>query len=89
MTREECIDGLQKIVEFDKNKILVRVHVGFLIHAIKFMKEHETIVRCKDCKYWKNKYKEYDVHPWLPCMEINTSGNWFCAYGEKDVKLDE
>lgn len=42
MTLEECIDGLQEVVEFDKNKILVRVHVGFLIHAIKFMKEQEA-----------------------------------------------
>ena len=42
------------------------------------------LVRCEDCKYWKNKYREYDMHPWLPCMEIHTSGNWFCGYGEKE-----
>ena len=42
-----------------------------------------VIVRCKDCKYWKNKYMEYDVHPWLPCMEINTRGDWFCADAER------
>ena len=51
-------------------------------HIEAFMKDQEKIVLCKDCKYWKNKYMEYDVHPWLPCMEINTKGNWFCAEGE-------
>ena len=51
--------------------------------ALELLKEQETMVRCKDCKYWKNKYTKYIVHPWLPCMEINTSENWFCAYGER------
>ena len=41
------------------------------------------LVRCKDCKYWKNGYRNYDVHPWLPCMEIHTNGKWFCGYGER------
>ena len=51
--------------------------------ALELLKDHEKIILCKDCKYWKNKYMEYDVHPWLPCMEINTKGNWFCAEGER------
>lgn len=57
--------------------------MAYIDEGAELLKEQETIVRCKDCKYWKNKHKEYDVHPWLPCMEINTSGNWFCAYGER------
>ena len=62
----------------------MRVRIGQVVtSAIDLLTEHEVVVRCKDCKYWENKYKEYDVHPWLPCMEINTSGNWFCAYGER------
>ena len=81
MTREECIDGLQEIVEFDKNKILVRVHVGFLIHAIKFMKEQKAIVLCKNCKY-------YDPDTGI-CSKGYMHGyanTWFCADGE--VKQD-
>ena len=39
MTRKECIDGLQAIIDEDRNKVLVRVHVGYLIHAIKYLKE--------------------------------------------------
>ena len=82
MTREECIDGLQRIVEFDKNKILVRVHVGFLIHAIKFMKEQKTIVLCKNCKY-------YDPDTGI-CAKGYMHGyanTWFCADGE--MKQDD
>lgn len=41
MTRKECIERLKEIVDQDKNKILVRVHVGYIIHAIKYMKEQE------------------------------------------------
>lgn len=41
MTRDECINGLQQIIDQNKSKILVRVHVGYLIHAIKYMKEQE------------------------------------------------
>ena len=39
-----------------------------------------TIVRCKDCKYWKQII--YDTPKWMPCMSVQTSGNWFCADGE-------
>ena len=41
MTYKECIDGMQQIIDDSRNKILVRVHAGYLIHAIKFLKEHE------------------------------------------------
>lgn len=45
MTRKECIDGMQRIIDEDRNKILVRVHVGYLIHAIKYLKEQEAEIR--------------------------------------------
>lgn len=41
------------------------------------------IVRCRDCKYWKNGYMNFDVHPWLPCMEIETNSGWFCGSGKR------
>jgi len=83
MTRKECVEGMTRIIDEDRNKILVRVHVGYLIHAIKYLKDQPEIVRCKDCKYWKNGYMNYDVHPWLPCMEIETNSGWFCGSGER------
>ena len=68
---------------------MINVSVEAANEIVELLKEQETMVRCKDCKYWKNKYTKYIVHPWLPCMEINTKGNWFCADGERAVKWDE
>lgn len=45
MTYKECVDGMQKIIDEDRNKILVRVHVGYLIHAVKYLKEQEAEIR--------------------------------------------
>lgn len=38
------------------------------------------VVRCRDCKYWKD---QSGTPKWLPCVEIQTSGMWFCADGER------
>ena len=38
------------------------------------------LVRCRDCKYWHETI--YDTPKWMPCMSVQTSGNWFCADGE-------
>ena len=38
------------------------------------------IVRCKDCKWHDN---PDESTKWLPCMEIRTLNNWFCADGER------
>ena len=38
------------------------------------------VVRCRDCKYWKD---QSCIPKWLPCSEIQTSGYWFCADGER------
>lgn len=43
----------------------------------------QELIRCKDCQYWKDGYLNYVIHPWLPCMEIETKEDWFCACGEK------
>ena len=41
----------------------------------------DAIVRCKDCKYWHETI--YDTPKWMPCMSVQTSGDWFCADGER------
>lgn len=43
MTRKECIDNIQKTIDENMDKILVRVHVGNLIHAVKYMNEQEPL----------------------------------------------
>lgn len=46
-------------------------------------KVKQEIVRCKDCKYWQDE-SERDEHPsWLPCMDVQTRNDFFCADGEK------
>ena len=83
MTRNECIDGMQRIIDEDRNKILVHVHVGYLIHAVKYLKEQPEIVRCLDCKHSKRM-----CQPWndLICEKHGSANapDWFCADGERD-----
>ena len=45
------------------------------------------VVRCKDCKYSSMEERNNSPH-WLPCMEMDTDYDWFCADGiakDKDV----
>lgn len=37
------------------------------------------VVRCKECR-WRH---DDSSTMWLPCMEIKTSDDWFCADGER------
>ncbi len=77
MTREECVDGMQRIIDENRNKILVRVHVGYLIHAVKYLKDQLEIVRCKDCKWYDEQISMCD-NCGLPREQT-----FFCADGER------
>ena len=46
----------------------------------KWSDNHGELVRCKDCK-WRG--HEYDSTKWIPCLEIRTGADWFCANGER------
>ena len=41
MTINETIDGLQEIINRNQRTILPRVHIGYLIHAAKYLKEQK------------------------------------------------
>ena len=41
MTTNETIDGLQEIINRNQKVILPRVHIGYLIHAVKYLKEQK------------------------------------------------
>ena len=92
MTREEAIELLDILPlcnECDSNNFpytCVECGDAFLL-SMEALKQPE-VVRCKDCIYWKNGYMKYDVHPWLPCMEIKTDKNWFCADGRKQDDME-
>lgn len=77
MTRKECIDGLQRIIDEDRNKILVRVHVGYLIHAVKYLKDQPDIVCCKDCKWYDERISMCDN------CGLPRERTFFCADGKR------
>ena len=41
---------------------------------------YAKIVRCKDCKFYPN---GEGTTKWVPCREIITPKNWFCADGKR------
>ena len=85
MTREEAIELLDILPwcnECDSSNFpytCVECGDAFLL-AMEALKQPE-VVRCKDCKYWHETI--YDTPKWMPCMSVQTSGNWFCADGER------
>ena len=77
MTREECVDGMQRIIDEDRNKILVRVHAGYLIHAVKYLKDQPEIVRCKDCVF------RDDRDGMCEHVQQVHDPDWYCADGKR------
>ena len=41
------------------------------------------LIRCRNCIYWKSEEERAKQTAWLPCMEVATDRNWFCASGER------
>ena len=44
------------------------------------------VVRCRDCKNWETDWKpnhSIDGEHFCPMISLVTSGEWFCAYGER------
>lgn len=46
------------------------------------MKEQEHIIRCKDCKAWKQ-YGDMNLGECELYPEYNKMGEWFCNFGER------
>lgn len=44
--------------------------------------EIKSLVRCKECKWWKTHGATSER--WLPCMDMSTEPNFYCARGEKE-----
>ena len=58
-----------------------KITLGEFDERIKPLADVEAVVRCKDCKFWKKTI--YDTPNWMPCMSVQTDGNWFCPYGKR------
>ena len=53
---------------------------GDLMHGIKMMVSADPLVRCKECKFWKNKHL---CATWSAFGTIETEADDFCSYGER------
>ena len=54
-------------------------------HQIDVLKEQfdkDIIVRCKDCKAWKQ-YDDMNLGKCVLYPEYNKMGDWFCNFGER------
>lgn len=56
--------------------------------ALELLKESEPVVRCKDCKWWKDYTCENDfvLRQIYDCgcyPDFHTDSEWFCAEGER------
>ena len=70
-------------IDIDKDKLEQAIHQDRERYEEAYRrgynKAKEDIVRCKDCKWHDN---ADDSPKYLPCMEMRTNPNWFCADGE-------
>lgn len=68
-------ENLKKIEEMDKPyECITSFQNGIEVG------DRKELVRCKDCKWHDN---ADDSPKYLPCMEMRTNPNWFCAEGER------
>lgn len=83
----EVCKAVQNVgVNVDKEELLKVLRHDMNQYQKGYADRDSEIVRCKDCEYYKDETAR-DKHPsWLPCMSVQTTGNWFCADG---VKRDE
>ena len=43
------------------------------------------LIRCKDCKYWKDEFAKDKSTCWLPCMSMTTPREWYCGRAERSA----
>lgn len=55
--------------------------VAAMTDALELLKEEESIVRCKDCKYANHETPFFDI--WCDRISTGCYEDWFCADGER------
>lgn len=44
------------------------------------------LIRCKDCRYWDDQWEQdkfsKEHHSTMPCIEMATSGDFYCMFGK-------
>lgn len=79
--REHLPDILSTAAQVMENITKEKIQYEVLYkQAQKKISEQNSVVRCKDCRFWKDQSTSMR---WLPCIEAQTDRNWFCGSGMK------
>ena len=68
-----------RIAEFELDNGKISLEEYF--NRISRLEDVEQVVRCRNCKYWKDEKAQNEQERWLPCMEMETERSWYCASG--------
>lgn len=75
-----------RIAEFELDH--GRISLEEYLNRVSGLEDVEQVVRCRNCKFWKDVKAQKEQDRWLPCMEMETERSWYCASGvfkTKDV----
>ena len=76
MSAEATVAVMENLLAHGKYNI---VTTNAMENAVRLLKDHTEIVRCKDCK--RIEYKgTAQICPWIDLM---VQGDWYCADGER------
>ena len=81
ISRQAMLDGIDKLIKihFDRTVVLYKARKV----AEDLPSVQPEIIRCKDCKYRDENWRRVSVK-WLPCMDVQTGGNWYCGSAERE-----
>lgn len=75
--RETIIKGCENWINNHKGEDLLLTYSS-VVELLVMLKERETIVRCKDCKYWHD-----PIRCQLDSEGLKNPDDWFCADAER------
>lgn len=75
-------DALYSQIQIDPHNLTVYMAVGAFLHEVNKAPTVDAVpvVRCKDCIY---RYDPHKSTTYLPCVEMRTASDWFCANGKR------
>lgn len=79
-------DAIETVCEEVMGVFSVSLSIGYDVAEAaleKLPSAQPEIIRCKDCKYRDKNWRRVSVK-WLPCMDVQTSGNWYCGSAERE-----
>lgn len=58
-----------------------RISLEEYLNRVGVVEDVEQVVRCRNCKFWKDEKAQNEQDRWLPCMLMETERSWYCASG--------